>query len=251
MGQIGIRYSRPLAFAMAPVLLPQGMLVRGRTPRLPEAGGERTGAEGAEHAASAEPLSVLVFGESTAAGVGVVRQAEGLAPALASRLAQLNRRPVNWRVVGRSGCTVRQALSRLVPEIEGGPFDIIVVALGINDLLTLRSAGAWREDVTELVAALRPRLRPAGVIVLTGIPDVSDFPALPQPMRGVMALHARRLDLGLDRIARNDPDVIHVVAPAVPRTEGSMYASDGFHPGPGGYRLWGEHLAEVLIVLPA
>ena len=51
--------------------------------------------------------------------------------------------------------------------------------------------------------------------------------------------------------SRDDPDLLHVVAPAVPRTEDSTYASDGFHPGPGGYRLWGEHLAEVLIVLPA
>ncbi|WP_460305442.1 hypothetical protein [Actinocorallia aurea] len=39
---------------------------------------------------------MLVLGESTAAGVGVESQAEGLRAVVAGRLARLGRRPVEW-----------------------------------------------------------------------------------------------------------------------------------------------------------
>ncbi|MEO3784513.1 SGNH/GDSL hydrolase family protein [Actinocorallia sp. B10E7] len=244
MGQVAVHASRPFAFAMAPVLLTQGARVRRRTPVLPEAGGERHGVEGAGRD---EPLAVLVFGESTAAGVGVRTQTEGLASALAAGLVQRGGRSVAWRVVARTGTTARQALVDLVPQMRDASFDVIVVALGVNDVLRMRSGRAWQNDLTALIAALEHHLRPGGGIILAGVPDLTGFPSLPQPMRALLALHARHLDRRTARAASNTQSAVHVSSPRI--ESHGLFAEDGFHPGAEGYRLWADHLMDAVMSL--
>lgn len=157
MGHVAVGASRPLALAAAPVLLSQGRRVRRQTPLLPEAAGPRHGVEG-----RGEGLTVLVVGESTAAGVGVATQADGLGRALAAELAAAMDQAVAWRVVARTGTTARRALERLVPQLGKDRYDLIVVALGVNDVLRLRSRRAWQRDLVALLAALEPRMRPHG-----------------------------------------------------------------------------------------
>ena len=55
--------------ALLPVLFVQGTKVRKNTPRLLEASGERQGIVG-----KGKPLSLLILGDSAAAGVGVENQ---------------------------------------------------------------------------------------------------------------------------------------------------------------------------------
>ncbi|MFC7241892.1 SGNH/GDSL hydrolase family protein [Catellatospora aurea] len=241
MGQIAVRASRPLAFAVAPILLAQGVRVRRRTPVLPEAAGERHGVEGGP---GPDPLAVLVLGESTAAGVGVPNQADGLAPALAAGLARHSGRPVTWRVTANTGFSARKTLARLVPQLPDETYDAMVVVLGVNDVLEMRSGRAWQADIGALITALRPRLRAGGRIVLAGVPDVAGFPTLPQPTRALLALHARHLDRRLARAAASTPSALHVPSPRIDET--GLYAEDGFHPSAAGYRMWAAHLVEAL-----
>ena len=138
MGQGAVSASRPLALVAAPVLVHQGRRVRRDTPVLPEADGPRRGVEGHR-----EQLALLVLGESTTAGVGVVTQADGLARALAVELAARLARGVAWQVVAGTGTTARSALGRLVPRLGTDRYDMILVALGMNDVLRLRSRRAW------------------------------------------------------------------------------------------------------------
>ncbi len=84
--------SRLLALVLSPVLARQGRRVRQRTPLLPEAAGERGGEAGAD--LDGQPLRLLVVGESTAAGVGVAHQDEGLAHRFATELAERRGAPV-------------------------------------------------------------------------------------------------------------------------------------------------------------
>lgn len=240
MGRIAVRASRPLAYALAPVLITQGVRVRRRTPVLPEAGGDRHGVEGA---GDRDALAVLLIGESTAAGVGVPAQSDGLARALAARLAQRGGRPVSWRVAARTGSNARQALTGLLPQVSGDSYDVVVVALGVNDVLEMRSARAWQRDVAALVDALRQRLRPGGRIMLAGVPDLAGFPSLPQPTRAVLAMHARHLDLRLGRVAAAAPSTVHVPSPRIDSPD--LYAEDGFHPSAAGYRMWADHLVNA------
>ncbi|MGX5657773.1 SGNH/GDSL hydrolase family protein [Geodermatophilus nigrescens] len=234
---------RGTALALAPLLLAQGAGVRRRTPVLPEAAGPRAGSVPGD----GPPLTAAVLGESTAAGVGVARQEDALAGRFAAALAASSGREVRWRLSARTGTTAAQATPRLVPGLAGPPADVVLVALGVNDTLRLRSPAAWLRDVTALLDALAPLTAPGGVTVLAGLPDLGRFPTLPQPLRGVLARQARDLDVVLAGLSR--PGVRH--APAPPLDGPGLFADDGFHPGAAACRLWADALARVALAAPS
>ena len=96
-----------------------------------------------------------------------------------------------------------------------------------------------------LVARIRELCR-AQLVVLSGLPPMHGFPALPQPLRWYLGRRAREFDAGLADWARLESGVIHVPAD-LPDPRGLM-APDGFHPGPPGYALWAERVARAIQV---
>jgi lysophospholipase L1-like esterase len=75
-------------------------------------------------------------------------------------------------------------------------------------------------------------------VIDSGMAPVSRFPALPQPVRAVMAMRARATHRTL-RSAAGDGHV-----PVSPRMIGSgFFAEDGFHPSSRGYLPWAGELA--------
>lgn len=231
--------ARTLALVAAPVLWRQGARVRARTPDLPEAGGPRHGIAGERSTAR----RLLVVGESTAAGVGVTHQHEGLAAQLAARLVDGGWSGVDWQVVARSGATARALHDEVLPGTPRSPHDLAVVVLGVNDTLRLRTVRTWQRDVARIVVALASTAAPGARTVLAGVPDLGAFPALPRPLGAVLGAHARHLDAGLAQLAGGRHDLLHV---PVPTAGGEAYASDGFHPGAEGYRRWAMQLADAV-----
>lgn len=235
-------WTRPLALAAAPVLLVQARQLKRRIPILPEAQGPVTGRVqlNAPHPPDpVPPRSLLVFGESTAAGVGVDRHDAGMAGALARQMAQ-DGSTVSWSVTARTGYTSALARTRLLPQVQGSYNDVVVL-LGVNDTLSLTRPVLWYRDITFIIERLRAQLNPGGRIVLAGVPRISGFRALPQPMRAIMGLHARSLDEVLREIADPGENVCHVSAPPV--TSRHFLAADGFHPSRAGYREWAKQVA--------
>jgi lysophospholipase L1-like esterase len=227
------RALQPLVYVLAPVLIYQGMVLRRRIPRLPEA------ADPAGTCAGAGPaVRLAVLGDSTAAGVGAARHRDALAGMLGAAVAGRTGRAVSWRAVARSGATSRTARD-LVPGLVDGGWrpDVVVVVVGVNDLKNLRRLRDWDRDVPALLAAIDERSGKVPVIIC-GMAPVSWFPALPQPMRAVMALRARAMDHVLRRLAGDR----HV--PVDPQIIGNgFFAEDGFHPSSSGYRAWAGQLA--------
>lgn len=245
MGAVVVRVSRPAALVLAPVLVRQGRRVREGTPVLPEASGDRSGVESPGSAMGGmSSLELLVLGESTAAGVGVSHQGDGLARQLAAELARRRGHPVLWTVSARTGATASSTARELVPSAPVGQ-DLAVVVLGVNDTLRLRGVRAWRDGVVRVLEALEPHLTPGGRVVLAGVPDLGSFPALPQPLRGVLGWHSRALDRQLRRLAAQHPEVLHVPGPQL-AGEG-VFARDAFHPSARTYALWAAHLADALV----
>ena len=179
MGEVIVRASSLVAVPLLPVLWLQGRHVRSRTPRLPAAAGPTVGTIPGEGV----PLRLLVVGESTVAGVGAPDHAHALTGQIAAALATRTGRPVHWHAAGQIGATAHAARTRLVPEVPAAPMDVIVLALGVNDVLQFQASTRWTRDLTQLIADLRRRVGPAPV-VLASVPPMGRFPALPQPLRG-------------------------------------------------------------------
>lgn len=229
------------SFALAPLIVLQGRRVRRLTPRLPEAGGPRDG----EIAGADPPIRLLLIGESTAAGVGVATHDEGLVGEVSRTLAAATSRRVLWMVRGRNGATAESTLVELLPQIGGFLPDVTVVVLGVNDTLRLARPRRFIAALDALATALRAR-QPSTTLVLAAVPPMGRFPALPAPLRQVLGLRARVLDLAVVRFARGCPRARHVPMPVLGTGAATgLFADDGFHPSASGYRTWGRALGEA------
>ncbi len=223
-----------LKLALAPLVIPQAAITRRRLPRLPEAAGPRQGSAGrGEHG-----LSLLILGDSSAAGVGVDHQRQALAGHLSRALAaQLGRR-VAWQLCARSGVTTAQAQA-LVGDAQ--PADVAVVVTGVNDVVDQVPPAAALRHREALVQALQQQ---AGVrqVVMTPVPPMHRFAGLPQPLRWLAGRDAAAHEAALRRWAALQPQVSHLPFD-LPLDDTTLLARDGFHPGAPLYRLWGEALA--------
>jgi len=243
-------FGRALALPLAPVLIWQGRRVRRDTPKLPEAEGPREGIDGAEtsdqsgeFASPDKSLRLLILGDSSAAGVGASTQSEALSGQLRACLASTLTVPLHWRVVARTGIATGEALALLDELMPDQPeaFDIALVALGVNDVTALRGVSRWLADVDRVCARLCER-HSVKRVIWSGLPPMHRFPALPQPLRTVIGLHARALDRALAVHFLRDGSANwrrHIAMPLMP--EGAV-ASDGFHPGPLAYARWAQTL---------
>jgi lysophospholipase L1-like esterase len=229
-----------IAVPLYPLLLAQGRRTRRVTPRLPEAAAPYDGMAGTHHAGS--PLSLLTVGESPVAGVGVGSHDEAITGQFAQALSTHLKRPVAWRACGKNGVTVRQAIDDVMPRIPRQQVDVALVAFGVNDTTAFHSVARWRHDLHELLQALDERCAPR-LILLSGVPPVGKFPALPQPLRWVMGLKAQALDRAAQELAQRLPRT-HYVALALNHHDRSMMASDGYHPSQKGCAAWAAMLTE-------
>ncbi len=225
-----------LRVLMLPILLAQGFRVRARALRLPEADGPRFGQVG-----DGPPLSILIPGDSSAAGVGVGQQSQALSGQLIRLLA--SQFTIDWRLVARTGATTRSTLDTL-NGLDPAPFDIIVTALGVNDVTHAVPRSLWLRQQQRLIERLDTLFAPR-LIYLSGVPPLGDFPILPQPLRWSLGREAHRFNAALARLAHPDPHVRHV--PFSVALDHTQLAEDGYHPGPEIYALWGNEIASRII----
>ena len=232
--------SLTLKLALGPVLMAQALLTRARLPRLPEAEGPRSGAVG-----QGPMLRLLIAGDSSAAGVGVVHQSQALGEQLARQLADAAAVRVQWRLLACSGLTTQGALELLR---EAGPIDadLAVVVTGVNDVIdqvSTQQAVAARQDLADWLR------RQAGVrhVAFAPLPPVHAFPGLPQPLRWVAGADARRHNDALRQWSSTRADVSCV--PLELPLDPSGMARDGFHPGAPVYRAVAAAIAAHLAPL--
>lgn len=230
-----------IALPLLPILIWQGRRTRARTPRLPEASGPRNGVQ----AGTGEPLVLLAVGESPVAGVGVMVQEEAITAQLAVALAESTGRTVHWNACGRNGATVRDAIQELLVTVPAQPVDVLLLAFGVNDAVAFRPVQAWRRDMLALVSALRPRCAPK-MVLLSGVPPMGKFPALPLPLRWVLALKAAALDRALQQLAAEGAG-LHVPLDLGQSSDASLAAEDGYHPSAKGCFVWAAMLADAYL----
>jgi lysophospholipase L1-like esterase len=230
--------SLTVKLALSPLLVAQAVLTRRRLPRLAEPEGERQGEAGAK---AATPLRLLIAGDSSAAGVGVVTQREALAAQLAERLAEACALRVHWRLVAKTGLNTAQTLHLLQREAAPPHADLAVVVSGVNDVVDQVPSHHAVSSRQTLANWLR---NAHGVqhVVFAPLPPIHHFPGLPQPLRWVAGSDARRHNLALQRWVRTRGDV-SCVDMEMPLNRGVM-APDGFHPGVPVYRYCAAAIAQ-------
>ncbi|MEM9062604.1 MAG: SGNH/GDSL hydrolase family protein [Pseudomonadota bacterium] len=221
---------------LGPALLWQGARVRRDILRLPEAAGARDGQIG-----QGPPLSILLLGDSSIAGVGAASQDEALAGRLTERLR--TEYTVTWKVVGMTGWTTRDGHDALA-ALSDSQFDVVVLSLGVNDVTTETGLNNWLQLYRDLLDHIRQNQRPK-LIIVNGFPPMGRFPALPQPLRWYLGQQAVAHERELFKLLADDPGI--VTLPLVFDLDVSAMAPDGFHPGPPVYDAWAEDVATLIL----
>jgi len=223
------------AILMMPLLLAQALRVRRATPRLPEPPGDRSGIFG-----SGPDLRLLIVGDSAASGVGAGCQRQALSGQLVSFLGGHFR--VTWKMDAQTGRTVKDVVT-LLEAAATEKVGVIVASVGVNDVTRGTPLKKWicRHEKLIDIAAKKFDCRH---ILLSRVPPMHLFPALPQPLRWYLGERARRLNNALERHLAGCPGC-RVVSPDFP-PEPAFMATDGFHPGPAAYSHWASHLAGII-----
>ncbi len=238
-----VQYIKPV---LAPVLIAQAKRLRRVALELPEPSGQRHGVASHEGALTGiRPLSLLITGDSSAAGVGAKTQDDALAVQLAAGLAQRISRDVHWHLIAQTGLTSRGVLELLrgqsLPSV-----DVAVVIVGVNDITNNVAVGHGLRARNRIVRLLRAQTG-AQHILFPGVPAVERFPLLPQPLAWYGGAEARRNNDLQARWAahpRRAAFVTHL--PMDGFTHPSLMAEDGFHPSPKLYSMLAAHFAVQL-----
>jgi lysophospholipase L1-like esterase len=220
---------------LGPVILIQGLTVRARVPKLPEPPGERQGRRG-----SGPPLSLLIIGDSAAAGVGAEHQDEALLGRLVSKLSP--HYEISWDLQARTGDTTAGALARL-DAMPPRHFDVVVTSLGVNDVTRMVYLGDWLRQQKQLRSVLRNKFS-ADRIFISGLPPMHAFPALPQPLRWHIGSRATEFNRALRADLAADADTTFLDTRFTSDT--TLMSHDGFHPGPEAYAQWGQRIADAI-----
>lgn len=230
-----------LKFSFGPLLWLQGQYVRKRTLLLPEPTGQRVGKSG-----SGQVLRLLILGDSSAAGVGVADQKYGLLGQILQRLSPHYQ--VDYELRARTGARTRDVHNDLQQAIDiewptHRQFDVVVTALGVNDVTGQLSLSQWSRQQQLLLQTIHRKLMPRYIIV-SGLPPIHLFPALPSPLRHYLGSWANLFNAVLEKLTaqQTSATIISVRDLAQPLD----VAEDGFHPGPETYQKWGQAVADLI-----
>jgi lysophospholipase L1-like esterase len=227
------------------VLVAQALYARLTIPRLEEPTGPREGTVG-----DGASLSLLVLGDSSAAGVGAPHQDIALAAPLACQLAALCSRCVSWRLVAASGLNTLELVE--LWRASGRPAaDLVVVVSGVNDVVDRLGVAAVAAARRALMTGLQAS-RGVRHVTFTPLPPMHAFSGLPEPLRSFAGARAREHNDALSRWQASQPGTSLLSFQF--QLAARMLAADGFHPGPAAYEAWAgalaRHLATRLPGLP-
>lgn len=192
---------------------------------------------------------VVLLGESPVAGTGAPSHPLALSGMVATMVAQEVGSAVAWRAVGKNGVTAAAATERLVPRLEGERPDLVVIAIGTNDVLLMTRLGKWTSDVRRLLAEVRARIGPRVPILFSGVPPMGTFPVFRLPLRAFVQARSRLLDWALRGVVLADDNAWH--APLPNTGVKAYFCSDRVHPSPLGYAAWAEALRPTARVVIA
>jgi len=220
---------------LAPVLAWQAVATRRRAHMLPVPSGAISGVVG-----TGPQLRLLILGDSSAAGVGVPTQSEALLGQIIIGLK--DHYEVRYDLVAESGARTGDVLA-LLPGLPSAGYDVVVTALGVNDVTKLTTLHQFIARQDRLIDYLQ-EAHGAQLVVVSGLPPMHQFPLLPEPMRWVLGRQAKRFDANLRRLIATKPGACALKFDMELST--SNMSADGFHPGAPVYAAWAARVLETI-----
>lgn len=193
-------------------------------------------------------LHMMVFGDSTAAGVGAKTAADVPGVRLAHGLAKASGLRIRLSTKAIPGATSKGLPAQVdAMFVAGATPDVSVIIIGANDVTKQHSIRMSAHRLSEVVT----RLHKAGSAVVVGTcPDFGVITAIPQPLRTVIrewGLRLARAQAAATTAAGGTPVALSLLAPEFLAAPEALLSEDGFHPSAAGYGLAAAQLLPAVI----
>lgn len=234
-------FSRKLDYGLAPLYYWQARQVAKSVQRLPEPEGVRTkNFGGGKHT-----LSLGIFGDSAAAGVGVAHQDDAPFGQIGTLLGeQLADTCIQVKLHATSGHTSFDLLHRLY-AMPADRLDVAVISIGVNDVICQTPNQVWMDNLQAIIGLLKRKFGVSCVMFLS-LPPMQLAPSLPRPLNGLIGRRALALSDLLACVCDGNDGVYYIqdefaIAKLEPK---AMFAKDGFHPNATTYQIWAKTLSK-------
>jgi lysophospholipase L1-like esterase len=186
--------------------------------------------------ANRRPITMVMLGDSLAAGYGVDLPDETPAVVLARGVSAAARRPIRLRVVAVVGAESQALPSQLARLADDEPFDLAVIMIGANDVTHRLKPADCVRHLSETVAALRG----VGTEVVVGTcPDLGTIRPIAQPLRYFVRRMSRNLaaaqTIGVVQAGGRTVSLGDLLGPLFAERQ-DLFGADRFHPSATGYQ---------------
>jgi lysophospholipase L1-like esterase len=197
-----------------------------------------------------EPLTLVVLGDSSVAGVGAEAAEDTLTYGVAKALSDQYR--VSLHALGISGSRLCNVVGEQLPQVAGLHPDIVLVCVGTNDITHGTTVREAKRQLRLLVDGLA-EVAPDAKVIVSGLPPAETAIAFHRPLRDLLGLRA----LLFTRLYRTEliPNGISVfdiakLTKSAFHGKREMFSADLFHPSSAGYAflasVYGRAVREAL-----
>jgi lysophospholipase L1-like esterase len=181
-------------------------------------------------------LRVAVLGDSSVTAPGVAGPEEIWVSRVCSRLSENSY--VTLESFAVSGSKAADLIeNQLEPTLAFDP-DLVLVAVGANDVIRGVSVRAFEGQLDDLIGALAET---DALVVMSGVGDMGTIPRLHPPLRNLMTRRSQRFnEIHLEVAARYGAYVIDQRSddPDSWYTDRSLWSPDLFHVSAAGHERW-------------
>lgn len=189
-----------------------------------------------------EPISILVIGDSTAAGIGVDKFEEAVAGRLPYLLKEKTGKPVRVKTSGHSSATSKTLRDFVVPNLIDEEYDYVFLSVGTNDAKNFHTGRQFCKNFSGLLNACQAKFTGAKII-WSGVVDMTGMPVLPSPLNKILGIRSRI-------IVKNGRTLCHERGALSPTSKWQPikenFSKDGFHASSKGYLAWADELADYI-----
>jgi lysophospholipase L1-like esterase len=182
-----------------------------------------------------KPLSMVILGDSTAAGYGVHRPRETPGALLATGVSRRLRRPVRLHRLAVVGSMSAGLPYQVDAALEYHP-EVAIILVGGNDVTHVTARAAAARHLADAVT----RLRAVGCKVVVGTcPDIGAIQPIKPPLRWLARTWSRQLaaaqTVAVVEAGGYTVSIGDLLGKAVEADPVRMFSSDQFHPSVEGY----------------
>jgi lysophospholipase L1-like esterase len=184
-------------------------------------------------------LELMIFGDSTAAGLGASSREELPGVLIAKGLAEESGQSVRLSTKAIVGASSKGLWSQIeAMQITGGRPDVSVILIGGNDITARNGLSASASRLGEAVQTL---VDSGSKVVVGTCPDLGVIQPVPQPLRSIMhawSLRLAALQAHQVRSAGGIPvPLSETLTPELRDRPDHFFSADQFHPNSAGYEL--------------